>query len=34
MKPDSTISAIRPSMIELVSTTICGPALPLERPSA
>ena len=32
MKPDSTISAIRPSMIALVSTTMCGS--PTRRPLA
>ena len=31
MKPDSTISAIRPSMMALVSTTMCGS--PTARPS-
>ena len=31
MKPDSTISAIRPSMIALVSTTMCGSPAPAGR---
>ena len=34
MNPDSTISAIRPSMIALVSTTMCGsPVAAAVRPS-
>ena len=32
MKPDSTMSAIRPSMIALVSTTMRGSPAPASRP--
>ena len=32
MKPDSTISAMRPSMIALVSTTMCGSPRPAPSP--